>query len=118
MTVRAFENKDLILAKNVEPMEQVIDDLKEQILDRHIARLQQGKCTIELGFVLSDLVTNLERVSDHCSNIAGRVVKFTTENFELHDYVHDLKKKDSELFNEKYAEYSEKYSLDKNHNHA
>ncbi|NLC78640.1 MAG: Na/Pi cotransporter family protein [Ruminococcaceae bacterium] len=111
MTVRAFENKDLELAKKIEPMEQVIDDLKERVLDRHIQRLQQGKCTIELGFVLSDLVTNLERVSDHCSNIAGRVAKFTSENFELHDYIHDLKQKEFEKYNEQYLEYSEKYAL-------
>lgn len=111
MTVRAFENKDFELAKKVEPMEQVIDDLKEQVLDRHIQRLQQGKCTIELGFVLSDLVTNLERVSDHCSNISGRVVKFTSENFELHGYVHDMKKKEFDKYNELYHDYSTKYTL-------
>ncbi|MEA5050325.1 MAG: Na/Pi cotransporter family protein [Oscillospiraceae bacterium] len=110
--IKAFENSDVELAKTVEPLEQVIDDLKEDVLDRHIARLQQGQCTIELGFVLSDLVTNLERVSDHCSNIAARVIKKSTENFELHGYIHDMKEKEAQRYNNKYEEYSRKYTLD------
>ncbi|MEA4911565.1 MAG: Na/Pi cotransporter family protein [Oscillospiraceae bacterium] len=109
--IKSFENADINLAKTVEPLEQVIDDLKESVLDRHIARLQQGQCTIELGFVLSDLVTNLERVSDHCSNIAARVIKTATENFELHEYIHDMKEKEAQRYNDKYREYAEKYSL-------
>lgn len=67
----AFRQQDMTAARQVEPLEQVIDDLKEQLRTRHILRMQQGQCSIEAGFVWSDLLTDLERTSDHCSNIAG-----------------------------------------------
>ena len=71
LSLRAFERQDVAIAELVEPLEQVIDTLKEQMRTRHILRMQQGHCSIEAGFVWSDLLTNLERTSDHCSNIAA-----------------------------------------------
>ncbi len=105
----AFVHNDLEAAYRVEPLEQVVDDLKEQIRAHHIARLQQGDCTVEAGFVLSDLLTNLERVSDHCSNIAGCVLDMAHDNLNLHESLRATRG-DSEYARE-YAEYSLKYKI-------
>ena len=106
----AFLHRDLDAAYRVEPLEEVIDSLKEQMRTRHILRMQQGMCSIEAGFVWSDLLTSLERVSDHCSNIAGAVIDLISQdraNFEALrsakiDYSH---------FGELFTEYTDKYSL-------
>ena len=82
VTTKAFAENDLLLAARVEPLEQVIDGLIADIKSNHIARLQKGNCTIEMGFVLSDLLTNCERVSDHCSNIA--VAQIETPHLQQH----------------------------------
>lgn len=111
ITHRALVNNDLKLAAEVEPLEEVIDDLRDQIKLNHILRLQKSECTIEHGFVLSDLLNNFERVSDHCSNIAGCVVEISRhEALDMHKYL-DQMKHGSEEFNEKYASYRYKYSL-------
>ncbi len=106
----AFLNKDLTTAFEVEPLEQVIDSLKEQLRTNHIMRLQHGDCTIELGFVWSDLLTNLERVADHCSNIAGCVIDMADNNLNLHQSLHTMRADDPQ-YQEKYRFYEDKYAL-------
>ena len=85
LALRAFREQDVDAAGQVEPLEQVIDDLKEQMRTRHILRLQQGQCSIETGFVWCDLLTDLERTSDHCSNIAGCVIDAAQHDLNLHE---------------------------------
>ncbi len=109
LTYDALISKDLHAATHIEPLEQVIDDLKDQIREKHIDRLQGGKCTIELGFILSDLLTNYERVSDHCSNIAACMIKAAEQSYETHKYLADLKMEHS--FMDEYKACSEKYAL-------
>ncbi len=111
LTEKAFAENDLALAKKVEPLEQVIDDLLAEIKSRHIARLTGGKCTIELGFVLSDLLTNYERVSDHCSNIAVCQIQISKSVFDTHEYLNNYKSSGSETFTHSFDEYKEKYVL-------
>lgn len=111
ITMDAFENRDLVLAKKVEPLEQVIDGLREKLKRRHVKRLQSGTCTIELGFILSDLLTNYERVSDHCSNIAVCLIQLSMDSFETHEYLHDLKDGSSAEFENEYEAYKSKYVL-------
>lgn len=111
LTEKAFAENDLTLAKKVEPLEQVIDDLLAEIKSRHIARLTGGKCTIELGFVLSDLLTNYERVSDHCSNIAVCQIQISKSVFDTHEYLNNYKSSGSETFTHSFDEYKDKYVL-------
>ncbi len=108
----AFISNDITKAQLVEPLEQVVDDLKDGLKSRHIKRLQKGDCTIELGFVLTDLLTNLERISDHCSNIAGLVIEGSIGEMDLHKYLKKVKKDDMG-FKENYEAFSEKYSFAK-----
>lgn len=113
LTVKAFAETDMDCALAVEPLEEVVDDLKDQIRINHIIRVQKNQCTIELGFILSDILTNLERVSDHCSNIAGCLIEISRhhEALDLHNYLHELKEAEGTHFNEQYKMYSEKYSI-------
>ncbi len=111
ITMEAFCNNDAELALRVEPLEEVIDDLTVDVKDRHIARLRQGACTIELGFVLNDLLNNIERVSDHCSNVAICVIQMRNTVFEAHDYLHQLKASEHH-FVDQFHQYEEKYKLD------
>ncbi len=113
-TVVAFQNNDVRLAETVEPLEQVIDVLSDKLKSRHIKRLQNGECTIEMGFVLSDLLTNCERVSDHCSNIAVCIIQINIESFETHEYLHELKSGDTGKFAERYEDLLKKYPLPQN----
>ncbi len=106
-----FANNDLGAAAKVEPLEQVIDDLKEKLRTNHILRLQKGGCSIEMGFVWSDLITNLERVSDHCSNIAVCVLDASQNNLNVHETM-SMIKKDSEQFKELYAAYAAQYIVE------
>lgn len=110
MSVTAFINDDAELARKVEPLEEVIDGLRMELKNRHLRRLQQDKCTVELGFIFSDLLTNLERVSDHCSNIAVCLIQLKDEKFDTHEYITNLKENDKE-FQEMRFQYVEKYSL-------
>ena len=110
ITMKAFEENDIELAGEVEPLEQVIDSLKEKLRARHIGRLQNGECTIEVGFVWTDLLNNLERISDHCSNIAGCVIEMSHVSLTLHGYLKDVRK-NSEFYTERYEAYREKYSV-------
>ena len=91
LSLDAFLKDDPDLAVKVEPLEQVVDTLKEQLRNRHILRLQRGECTIELGFVWSDLLTDLERVADHCSNIAGCVIEMSHGSLDVHEYLDYIK---------------------------
>lgn len=109
--VLAFETGDTGLAKEVEPLEQVVDALNKEEKQRHINRLRTGTCTIELGFVLSDISTNFERAADHCSNIAVCLLQVDEGGFDTHEYLDILKEENSEEFRHEYMELSEKYAL-------
>jgi len=112
MSVDAFLNEDINEARQVEPLEEVIDALQAEIRARHISRLQEGTCTIELGFVLSDLLTNLERVSDHCSNIAATLIQTKNDAFDMHSYLESVKAAGgNQEFTERVRMYSERYKL-------
>jgi len=106
----AFLKNDIALALQVEPLEQVVDDLKDRMRNGHILRLQQGKCSIGAGFVWSDLLTNLERVSDHCSNIAGSVIEAGRADMNYHELLR-ANRSDGVEFRRGYESYSRKYSL-------
>ena len=110
LSLDAFEHGDISVAAEVEPLEQVIDTLKEQMRTRHILRMQQGNCSIEAGFVWSDLLTVLERTSDHCSNIAGCVIDAVQHNLNLHETLRATRSED-ERFRRRFEHYAHEYSL-------
>lgn len=110
ITDRAYSENDIALAAQVEPLEQVIDKLISKIRTSHINRLRQGDCSIEMGFVLADMLTNFERISDHCSNVAVAVIEVEHNTFDTHHYLRDVKH-GNEAFQAAYAAYKEKYSL-------
>lgn len=110
LALSAFLENDLAAAAEVEPLEQVIDKLKEQLRTRHILRMQKGECTIDAGFVWLDLLTDLERTADHCSNIAGCVVDAAHDNMNLHQSLRDFRN-GSEAFREQYEQYMRQYAL-------
>lgn len=109
-TIKAYINNDFGLAKHIEPLEQVIDKLVEELKLRHIKRLREGKCTIELGFILSDLLNDIERVSDHCSNIAVCMIQLKQESFGTHEYLHEVRL-DDRMFKSEYNSYKNRYVL-------
>ena len=111
LTIRAFVENDIELARRVEPLEQVVDSLKAELKIRHIQRLKEGTCTIELGFVLSDLLTNYERVSDHCSNIAVCLIQIAESQFDTHGYLNELKNSGQPQFVAEFKKDLEKYAL-------
>ena len=111
MSINAFVNNDVTLAKDVEPLEDVIDQLRSDLKTRHIERLRNGKCTIELGFILQDLLTNFERVSDHCSNIAVYLIQISDNSMDTHEYMNELKKLDRSEFMDEFNDYKSKYIL-------
>ncbi len=108
LSCSAFANGDLDAANKIEPLEQIIDKLKKLLRNNHTLRLQQGLCSIETGFIWSDILTNLERTADHCSNIAGGVIDAQDNNLNIHESLRAMKE-DSPYFKEQYAHYSEKY---------
>ena len=110
MTEAAFVGNDIVLAYDVEPLEQVIDNLKTLLRNNHIARLKEGSCTVETGFIWSDLITNFERVSDHCSNVAVGIIDVSEHTMNAHEVIKSLKT-DNAHYNDKYEEYSSKYSV-------
>ncbi|MBE7023993.1 MAG: Na/Pi cotransporter family protein [Ruminococcaceae bacterium] len=107
-TLTAFEEDSISAAHSVEPLEQIIDVLKERLRTGHIRRLQQGLCSIETGFVWADILTNLARTSDHCSNIAGCIIDAEEENLNLHESLRAIKTEDPE-FKKLYGEFERKY---------
>ena len=110
LSLAAFLQNDLASAARVEPLEQVIDRLKEQLRTRHILRLQKGDCTLGTGFAWLDLLTDLERAADHCSNIAGCMIDAAQDNLNLHQSLRDIRSS-SEDFQARYAEYMRKYAI-------
>ncbi len=111
MAYKAFAENDLEVARLVEPLEQVVDELKRKLRNAHIARLKQGACTIEVGFIWIELITNLERISDHCSNIAVCVMDASENNMNMHESLRNIKKESPE-FTEMFDFYARKYMLD------
>lgn len=111
ISIDAFVRNDLETAYRVEPLEELIDNLCDEMKLHHIDRLQKGICTLHHGFVFNDLLTNLERVSDHCSNIAVAIIELESENFDAHEYINSLIEVRSHGFDEYYGEYSKKYVL-------
>lgn len=111
LAYRCFTENDKEAIKGVEPLEQVVDDLKAELKSQHIRRLTKGECTIEQGFVFGDIITNLERVADHCSNIAGCVKEIAHQEMDMHSYAKKVRKENISHYNERYEEYKEKYSI-------
>ena len=115
ITTDAFVENNLQLSYEVEPLEQVIDSLKVELKNRHIRRLQEGKCTIELGFVLSDILNNFERVSDHCSNIAVCLIQIKDSTMDTHGYLNEIKTSGDPRFTGYYNRFTSKYTLPESH---
>lgn len=111
LSTNALINNDIESAKLVEPLEQVIDRLKLKIKASHIQRLKDGDCTVEYGFILSDILNNCERISDHCSNIAVCMIEIAHGSFETHEYLSHVKSDGENDFAVKYDEYKKKYAL-------
>ncbi|MBP3692249.1 MAG: Na/Pi cotransporter family protein, partial [Clostridia bacterium] len=111
IATEALTKEDVELAMRVEPLEQVIDQLKRKIKNGHISRLRQGDCTMELGFILSDLLTNYERISDHCSNIAVCFIEIGNDSFESHEYLSNLRNGGESDFTEMFEAYKAKYVI-------
>ncbi len=111
LTVSAFEQNDTGLAKQVEPLEQVIDLLKIELKNNHVTRLQKGECTTEMGFIFSDIINNYERVADHCSNLAVSILQLAQKGLDAHAYLNTLKNSGNKEYMEKYEQYKIKYSL-------
>lgn len=111
LSVQAFVNENSLLARDIEPMEEVVDRMTKKIKKRHVKRLEKGKCTMEAGLVLNDLATNFERVADHCSNIGVCVIQINEDTFEAHEYLDTLDKGNDSWFHGKYEEYKKKYQL-------
>lgn len=110
-SILVFQEEDLKLALRVEPLEEVIDHLNVEMKKRHIKRLRKGKCTIEMGFILSDISTNYERVSDHCSNIALCLLQLNEDNFDTHIYQENISASDNAEFTQEYKRLREHYQL-------
>ncbi len=110
-SIMVYESEDTNMAKEIEPMEEVIDCLNLQVKDRHIKRLQEGKCTIELGFVISDLSVNFERISDHCSNIAVGLIQTKANGFDTHEYLLTMKSEANKFFQTQFNKYQLLYKL-------
>ncbi len=110
LSFKAFSSGDKEAIASIEPLEQVIDKLKESLRTNHILRLQQGNCSIEAGFIWSDILTDIERTSDHCSNIAGCLIDFAHNNMNMHETLRAIKN-DDETFKEKFKAYSQKYAV-------
>ena len=111
MSFDVFINEDITKASFVEPLEEVIDYLRTELKQRHVKRLQKGKCTIEMGFILSDITTSYERISDHCSNIAVCLTQVKDDGYDTHEYLDDIKNINNEDFKLKYKEFKKKYIL-------
>lgn len=111
LSIQSFTTGNISLAEQVEPLEQVVDHLRSTMKNRHIARLQNGDCTIELGFIFTDLLTGFERVSDHCSNIAACMIELQHGSYDTHEYLGRLKSGQDAEFVERYNDYLKEYAL-------
>ncbi len=112
LTTDAFTKDDLEMARRVEPLEEVIDELCDEIKIRHVKRIQSGNCTLAHGFVFNDLLTNYERIADHCSNIAVAMIELEMDQFDTHEYLHQIKESHEETFNRVFREYEAEYRLE------
>ena len=111
LALASIKNRDLESAVQVEPLEQVIDALRDFIKKQHIARLQKQECTIEMGFILADVLNSLERISDHCSNIAGCMLEMSHESMDMHQYLRSVKAGEEKEFNHYFEYFTMKYAL-------
>lgn len=111
LTIESFETGNTDVATKVEPLEQVIDSIVLDIKNRHIKRLTEGVCTIDLGFMLSDILNSYQRVSDHCSNIAACIIQLKSSQLDMHNYLNGVKTGEDEEFTREFKKYQEKYSL-------
>ena len=111
LSISAFIDEDISKAYKVEPLEEHIDILCDEMKLRHIDRLQNGHCSLSQGFVFNDLLTNCERVADHCSNIAIAMIELNADAYDTHSYVIDLKEQRSHNFDVLYAQFAEKYKI-------
>ncbi len=111
-TVDAFQKNDVYAAKKIEPLEEVVDGLVREVKSRHIVRLQAGACSIEYGFVLDDLLTNYERIADHCSNIAVAMIEVSLDRFDTHEYLNGVKHGDDVKFERRYEKYRDRYTFE------
>ena len=111
ISINAFVENDLPLTYRVEPLEELIDNLCDEMKLHHIDRLKSGKCTLTHGFVFNDLLTNMERVSDHCSNIAVAMIELESDSFDTHEYISSLTAVHTKSFDEYFDEYSRRYSI-------
>jgi len=111
MTALVITQNNLDLAKQIEPLEQVIDRIKYKMKANHIKRLQQSDCTIELGFVFSDLITHCGRASDHCSNIAACALEIANGEMDTHEYLNHVKNDGDETFSEYYQKFKQQYKI-------
>ena len=111
LTTKVFYNGDIRLATSVEPLEEVIDGLNVELKKRHVKRLRNGECTIELGFILSDIISNYERVADHCSNIAVCLIQIHDDGFDTHEYLEQIRSEENREFMEMYRRYKKNYEL-------
>jgi phosphate:Na+ symporter len=112
-TFKSFENNDIRLAKTVEPLEEVIDGLHMEVKRRHVRRLRKGKCTVDLGFDLSDIGTDFERIADHCSNIAAAIIQVSEDGFDTHGYLEMVRAEKNQEFEQAVFYFESKYSLPK-----
>ena len=111
LTTKVFYNGDIQLATAVEPLGEVIDGLNVELKKRHVKRLRNGECTIELGFILSDIISNYERVADHCSNIAVCLIQIHDDGFDTHEYLEQIRSEENREFMEMYRKYKKNYEL-------
>lgn len=111
LSISAAKDLDVSKGKKVEPLEEVIDSLNKELHKRHIKRLRDGTCSVECGFILSDITTSLERISDHCSNIALYIIQLSSDEMDIHEYIYDLKHKEKDKFYEEYKLVKKQYKL-------
>ena len=109
LTMEAMKTENVALARLVEPLEEVIDDIGDAMKQRHVDRLREGRCTIELGFILSDLTTSYKRIADHCSNIAVCLIQADNNEYGRHEYLTSLD--NDKFFRDKYHEYKKTFAL-------
>ena len=112
-TASVFCAEDLEGAKHIEPLEEVIDSLTKKMKERHVKRVQKGKCSVEMGLILEDILTNLERVSDHCSNIAVELLAIHEDGYDTHEYYEEMSEEEREKFQEEYISLKKRYRLER-----
>lgn len=111
LSTELFINRDVVLAKKIEPLEEVIDNINDKARKHHFKRLQKGKCTLECGMIYEDILTDLERISDHCSNIAVCLIEISNNTYDTHEYIDSLKESQTEEFRKLCSEYDKKFHI-------